>query len=77
MSYQYRNKKTGEVITTSNKIAGKNWEPVVEEMLYSAENMEEPFEDVFADESTAEAGEAVCVEEAPAAKPKTSRKGKK
>lgn len=28
MAYTYRNVKTNEVITTSNKIQGKNWEEV-------------------------------------------------
>lgn len=28
---EYRNKRTGEVISVSNKITGKNWEPVKED----------------------------------------------
>lgn len=28
MAYAYRNVKTGEVIKTTNKVSGKNWEPV-------------------------------------------------
>lgn len=31
MKYRYRNRKTGEEITTSNRVIGKNWEPIVEE----------------------------------------------
>lgn len=28
---EYRNKRNGEVISVSNKITGKNWEPVKED----------------------------------------------
>ena len=82
MTYTYRNKKTCEEIVTSNKVTGKNWEPVEEENLYSAEGMEDGYEDVFDEDPAEEAGEGVPVEEAPAEeapapKPKASRKGKK
>ena len=26
--YEYRNVKTGEIVVTSNKVSGGNWEPV-------------------------------------------------
>lgn len=80
--YHYRNKKTGETIKTSCEVTGKNWEPIEDDALYSAEDMENPFEDVFEEDPAEEAAEAVPVEEtpaeeAPAPKPKASRKGKK
>lgn len=77
MTYTYRNKKTGEQIVTSNKVTGKNWEPVEEEALYTADDMEDPYEDVFCEDPVEEAFEAVPVEETPAPKAKSSRKGKK
>lgn len=82
MNYTYRNKKTGELIVTSNKVSGKNWESVEEEELYTADDMEDPYEDAFDKDPAEETPEDVPVEEAPAAeapapKAKASRKGKK
>lgn len=28
MAFKYRNAKTGEVISTTNRVSGKNWVPV-------------------------------------------------
>ena len=82
MTYTYRNKKTGEQIITSNKVSGKNWEPIEEEDLYTADNMGDPYEDAFDEDPAEETPEDVPVEEdpaeeAPAPKAKSSRKGKK
>ena len=37
MKYLYRNKKTGEVVETSTKVSGANWEPFEQEELDPAE----------------------------------------
>lgn len=79
--YHYRNKKTGATIKTSCEVTGKNWEPV-EEPLYTPDDMEDPYEDVFDEDPAEETAETVSVEEAPAEeasapKAKSSRKGKK
>ena len=39
MKYLYRNVKTGEVVETSAKVSGANWEPVEPEQL-EQENQE-------------------------------------
>lgn len=65
MKYRYRNRKTGEEINTSNRIGGKNWEPVEEEPVL-------PPEDDFEEETVEDPSE-----EAPADKPKAARRGKK
>lgn len=62
MAYMYRNLKTKETITTSNKVFGKNWEQI-------EDDPEVP--------GTEEASEETVEEEAPAAPPKASRRGKK
>lgn len=68
MEYRYRNRKTGEIVTTTNKVSGKNWEPVEETpaMIPEEETAESP------------ASEEEAVEH-PAEKPaaKSTRKGKK
>lgn len=66
MKYRYRNRKTGEVVTTSNRVGGKNWEPIEDDHVM-------PPEDDFKEE-TEEEPQAAPVEK-PAAK--SSRKGKK
>ena len=33
MKYLYRNRKTGEVVETTNRVSGCNWEPVEQERL--------------------------------------------
>lgn len=62
MKYRYRNRKTGEEITTSNRVGGKNWEPVRETPVLPPEEdfVEDPAESPV---------------EKPAAK--STRKGKK
>lgn len=67
MKYRYRNTKTGEIITTSNRVGGKKWEPV-------ADICAQTFEDAICD---AEVAEETVAEEAPAEKPKTTRRGEK
>lgn len=79
--YRYRNKRTGVTIKTACMVTGKNWEPVEEAPLYSADGVEDAYAEVFEDPDQ-ETAEVVPVEEAPAAevpapKTKTSRKGKK
>ena len=74
MKYRYRNRKTGEVITTTNRIGGKNWEPIEEDPVL-------PPEDDFEDNPVAEEEPETVKEpaESPVEKPtaKSSRKGKK
>lgn len=43
--YRYRNKKTGEIITTTNRVGGKNWEPVEEPSAAEAPAQEAPAEE--------------------------------
>lgn len=81
MAYTYRNVKTNEIITTTNRVAGKNWEPVEEAKLPPVEDppaedppAEDPPVEDPAEEDTVE---ETADEEAPAEKPKTSRRGKK
>ena len=74
MKYRYRNRKTGEIVTTSNRVGGKNWEPVEDDPVM-------PPEDDFEEETVTEV-EPETEEEpqaAPVEKPaaKSSRKGKK
>lgn len=79
MSYMYRNKKTREVITTSNKVSGKNWEPVNEKLPQHPPVGDPPEDDSLMEEDTIEETpeEETVEEEAPVEKPKTSRRGKK
>lgn len=74
MSYMYRNKKTNEVITTSNRVRGKNWEPVEENVSQQPPVDENPEEDFVVDELPEE---ETAVVGAPAEKPKAPRRGKK
>lgn len=82
MKYRYRNRKTGEMISTTNRIGGKNWEPVeevqnpfVEEKSTDEKFFEEdPIEEYASEEDPAE---EESVEEAPVEKPKGSRRSKK
>lgn len=78
--YHYRNKHTGVTIKTVCKVTGKNWE-AVEDPLYTADNVEDPYEDAFDADAEKKTSETGSVEEAPkeasAPKAKTSRKGKK
>lgn len=74
MRYRYRNVKTGEIITTSNRISGKNWEPV-EDTTVQPTGEEGIFEDKIPEEELAE--EELAEEEVPAEKPKPTRRGKK
>lgn len=72
MKYRYRNRKTGEEISTTNRISGKNWGPIEDEpVLPPEDDLEET------PEIEAEAEEEVV--EAPVEKPaaKSSQKGKK
>lgn len=68
MAYRYRNVKTGETITTTNRVGGKNWAPV-----------EDPVVAPPVDDTPEEAPAEETAEEAPVEKPaaKTTRKGKK
>lgn len=89
MAYKYRNVKTGEVVTTTNRIGGKNWEPVEEKAVLSSQEdfVEAPAaEEAVEAPAAEEAVEAPVAEEAveapaepPAEKPaaKSTRKGKK
>lgn len=63
MAYKFCNVKTGETITTSNRVGGKNWKL-----------MEEPIVD-----TPEETPEETLIEETPVEKPvaKATRKGKK
>ena len=72
MKYRYRNRKTGEMISTTNRIGGKNWERVEEAQNPFVED-ETIEEEIFEEESS----EEETAEEAPAEKPKTSRRSKK
>ena len=74
MKYRYRNRKTGEMISTTNRIGGKNWEPVEEEIFEENPVGENPFEEDPAEEDPVEEETA---EEAPVEKPKASRRSKK
>ena len=53
MKYRYRNRKTGEMISTTNRIGGKNWEPVEEEIFE-----ENPIGEEAAEEAPVEKPEA-------------------
>ena len=82
MGYTYRNKKTKEVINTTNKVTGKNWELVenANPKLPNGEHSEEDTfeEDTFEDDAVEEEpNQTEAVEKAPPAKPKASRRGKK
>lgn len=79
MKYRYRNRKTGEEITTSNRVNGKNWEPV-EEKIPKQPLDEDPFEDgsMMGEDPAEETPEEETVaEETPVGKTKTSRRSKK
>lgn len=81
MAYKYRNTKTNNVITTTNKVSGKNWAPIedaqkspvgddsLENDLVDETSEDDPVEDNSEEESVAE--------EVPAAKPKATRRSKK
>ena len=85
--YHYRNKKSGAVIKTHNKITGENWEWVedTDSQMPNGEDFEDDtfeddtFEDDTFEDTTDEEGneQTAVVEEAPAEKPKSSRRGKK
>lgn len=83
MKYRYRNVKTGETVTTSNRVSGKNWELVDEpDILHSADTDIEddvPDEEVHGKELTEDdiPDEEPTVDEVPEEKPKTTRRGKK
>lgn len=83
MAYKYRNVKTNETITTTNKVSGKNWEPLEDDILEDDFNEDEtpkdetPEDEIFEDETPEVEDPEATVEEVPAAKPKTSRRGKK
>lgn len=66
MKFRYRNVKTGEVITTTNRVGGKKWEAIEDEPVL-------PPEDESGEENVKEPEEAP-VEKSAA---KASRKGKK
>ena len=85
----YHNKKSGVTIKTTCKVSDKNWEPVEdsqqlpidEDPMENAQQSpidEDPVEDPI-DESPSEdiPEEETAAEEAPAEKPKTTRRGKK
>lgn len=40
--YEYRNVKTGEIVVTSNKVSGGNWEPVEPEKEKQDQEPEQP-----------------------------------
>lgn len=74
MSYTYRNVKTKEIITTSNKVSGKNWEPIGETALNSADSVFEDdsiLNDSTEDDSTEE---EIVEDKAPVGKPKRTRR---
>ncbi|MBR4291684.1 MAG: hypothetical protein IKT52_13770 [Oscillospiraceae bacterium] len=57
MGYTYRNKKTKEVINTSNKVTGKNWELVedTDSQMTNGEGFEEDaFEDKIPEDTAGE-----------------------
>ena len=72
---KYRNKKTGAVIEVYGVVRGKNWEPV-EAPVSASDDLEDPYAEIFGQDSEVEALAAVPVEAA-APKPKASRKGRK
>lgn len=67
MSYKYRNVKTKEVITTTNRVSGKNWELVEDDAKQPDMTDTRP-------EDSEEMG---VVEEIPKEPKKASRRGKK
>lgn len=69
----YRNVKTGEIITTSTKATGRNWEPVEEQPQMP------PVDDIPEDDIVDDIPEDdISEEETPVEKPvKSARKGKK
>ena len=73
MTYRYRNLKTKETITTSNKISGQNWELIEDNPQVPA--MEEAPEEETPEGETPE--EETPEEETPAAPARTTRRGKK
>lgn len=73
MKYKYRNVKTGETVTTNNRVSGKNWELVEDTTI-------QPPVDAIPDEETSEDGisdEEPSVEEIPVEKSEATRRGKK
>ena len=74
MMRHYRNKKTGQVIKTTGKVTGLNWERLVdtndEETVVNDTNDEETVVEDIPDEDP-------DAEQTPVQKPKTSRRGKK
>ena len=88
----YKNKKTGEVIFTSNKISGKNWEQVDDTKMESQETADENtvigssenITDGIAEDAAEVSHEEVTEENVeeisdvePIEKPKRTRRGKK
>ncbi len=73
MSYRYKNLKTKETITTSNKVSGKNWE-LLEDTTVDISADDIPDEGTVADDIP---DEEPAAEEPPIEKPKTTRRGKK
>ena len=80
MKYRYRNRKTGEIVTTTNRVSGKNWEPIEDNPVMSTED---DFQDDAVMDSEDDFQEETVTEEEPQAAPvektaaKSSRKGKK
>ena len=84
MMRHYRNKKTGQVIKTTGKVTGLNWERLVdtndEETVVDDTNDEETVVEDIPDEETVVEDipdEDPDAEQTPVQKPKTSRRGKK
>jgi len=88
----YRNKKSGELIVTTNKISGKNWEPVEDTtqenaVVDSADEIpaEETADEIPAEETADEIPAEETANETPvedvsgegSEKPKRQRRGKK
>lgn len=70
MTFMYRNRKTGDTITTSNRVKGRNWEPIEDNQQPSVD--ESPEDDTFE-----ETPEEEITSEVPPERPKASRRGKK
>lgn len=72
MAYTYRNRKTGDTVTTTNRVSGKNWESMEEKL------QQPPEDDYMAEDPLGEAPEENAVaEDTPTEKPKAARRGKK
>lgn len=80
MAYTYRNVKTKEVITTSNKISGKNWKPVEETILHSEDDDQQEdttLENSNTEETEDETEDKTAAGETPEAKPRRARRSNK